>query len=272
MRISLNIENKMKMLSSMKNESVFQILEYDTLNAANNINSSIALKYIKESGMKLRQARIILDDSAVKIESGSLGYMKGNIITKSHDNGVFGIGKKLLSSKLKCENNKPILYGKGEVFLQPSFYNYALIELEDEDIIIDNELFCACEDSINISFSYQKNTSSMILSDEGFFETRLSGSGIVLLQLPVPESEIFICRIYDDILKVNGNYGILRTANIKFTVEKPSYGLIVNETNTEGVLNVYRGSGEVWLVPTKEVYNDIEDSLTNLTMDYKSEI
>lgn len=260
MRISLNIENKMKMLSSMRNDSVFQILEYDTLEGATQVRSAMALKYMRESGMKLRQARIILDDSAIKIESGALSYLKGDVTIKSDIGGVLSFGKKFLSSKLTGETTvKPVLEGKGEVFLEPSFGHYGLLELEDEEIIIDDGLFYACENTVKVSTVSQKNVSSMLLGEEGVFQTKLSGSGIVLLELPVPESEIFRCKMYEDVLKIDGNFAILRTANIDFTVEKSGNSLIGSALNGEGLLNVYRGTGEVWLVPTKSIYNDIED-------------
>lgn len=264
MRISLNIENKMKMLSSMRNDSVFQILEYDNLEGATQVNTAIALKYMKESGMKLRQARIILDDSAVKVEAGALSYMKGNVEIRSDISGVLAFGKKFLGSKLTGESTvKPIIQGKGEVFLEPSFGHYGLIELEDEEIILDDGVFYACEDSVKVSIKAQKTASALVLGNEGVFQTKLSGSGIVLLELPVPESEIFRCKMYEDTLKVDGNFAILRTANIEFSVEKSGDSLIGSALNGEGLLNVYRGTGEVWLVPTKIIYNELENNGVN---------
>lgn len=268
MRISLNIENKLKMLSTMRNDTIFQVLEYDNLEGATNVNSAIALKYMKESGMKLRQARIILDDSSIRIESGALSYMKGDIRIKSDTGGVLAFGRKFLSSKITGETVvKPILGGKGEVFLEPSFGHYGLLELEDDEIIIEDGIFYACESSVDISTTAQKTVSSMLLGNEGVFQTKLSGSGIVLLELPVPESEIFRCKMHEDVLKIDGNFAILRTGNIEFSVEKSGNTLIGSALNGEGLLNVYRGTGEVWLVPTKSIYNEIEANGVENLMD-----
>ena len=41
---------------------------------------------------------------------------------------------------------KPILKGTGEIFLEPTFGYFTLIELEDEEIIIDDGMFYACEE------------------------------------------------------------------------------------------------------------------------------
>ena len=55
---------------------------------------------------------------------------------------------------------------------------------------------------------------------KGYIKLKLSGSGIVVLEIPVPEKEILRCKLFKDTLKVDGNFAILRTGNIEFTVEK----------------------------------------------------
>ena len=73
----------------------------------------------------------------------------------------------------------------------------------------------------------------------------------------MPESEIFKCVLINDTLKVDGNFAILRTGNIEFSVEKSSKSIVSSLTSGEGFVNVYRGSGEVWLIPTKNIYNKL---------------
>lgn len=255
---SQNIKNRLTMVSEMKNESVFQVLEYDDLQGARDLNTAMQLNLMKSSSIRLKQGRIILDDSAIKIEAGALSYMKGNIEIVTKSGGLIGMGKKLFSNKVTGESMfKPILRGTGEVFLEPSFGHFTLIELEDEEIIIDDGLFFACEESIEIEPVMQKGISSLIFGNEGIFQSRLSGSGIVLLEVPVPEKEILRCKLYRDVLKVDGSFAILRSGNIEFTVEKSGSTLVGSAINGEGLLNVYRGTGEVWLVPTKSIYEDL---------------
>lgn len=258
MRTSMNIQNKLTMISEMRNDSRFQVLEFDRLEGATDIGTALGLQIMNESGVKLRQVRIILEDSAVKLESGALSYMKGDIDIKTKTGGVVGLGKKFLNSKLTGETMfKPTYEGTGEVFLEPSFGHFALIELEDEEIIVDDGLFFACEEEIEVGAAMQKSVSSMIFGNEGIYQTSISGSGIVVLEIPVPESEIFKCKLFNDTLKVDGNFAVLRTSNIKFTVEKSS-SIIGSATNGEGLLNVYSGTGEVWLLPTKSIYMDLK--------------
>lgn len=259
MRSSLNFTNKLSKLAEMENDSIFQILEYENLEGATDVESAFGLNIIRESGIKLKQIRIALENSSVILEPGALSYMKGNIKISSKTGGVLGFGKKLISSKLTGETVfKPTYSGTGEIFLEPSFGNFALIELEDDEIIVDDGLFFACESSVEVGVTIQRNLSAALLGDETLCQTKISGSGIVALEIPVPESEIFKCILIDDTLKVDGNFAILRTGNIEFTVEKSSKSIVGSVTSGEGLVNVYRGSGEVWIVPTKSVYSDLK--------------
>jgi uncharacterized protein (AIM24 family) len=259
MRSSLKFTNKLNMLSEMEGESKFQILEYENLDGATDVQTALGINIIRESGVKLKQIRIIVDDSSVKIEPGALSYMKGNVEISSRSGGLIGFGKKIISSRLTGETAfKPVYSGTGEIFLEPSFGHFALIELEDDEIIVSNDMFYACEESIEVNAAMQRTVSAAFLGNEGLYQTRLEGSGVVALKIPVPESEIFKCVLINDTLRIDGNFAILRTGNIEFSVEKSSKSLIGTAVSGEGMVSVYRGTGEVWIVPTKNVYKDLK--------------
>lgn len=258
MRTTINSDNKLIMLSQMSNDAKFQILEYDKLNGATDMETALGLNIMNDAGIKLRQVRIILQDSSVKLEPGALSYMKGDIIIKTKMPGIIGLGKKFFSSKVTGEDMfKPTYEGSGEIFLEPSFGHYVLVELEDEEIVVDDGMFYACEDSIEVGVTSQKTVSSVLLGNEGVFQVSLKGSGIVVLELPVPESEVFKCKLSNDTLKVDGNFVALRSGRIEFSVEKSS-SIIGSTVNGEGFLNVYSGIGEVWILPTKSIYYDLK--------------
>ena len=259
MRSSLNFTNKLNMLSEMECESKFQILEYENLDGATDVETAFGLNIIRQNGIKLKQIRIILNDSSVKLEPGSLSYMKGNIEIRNKSGGLIGFGKKIISSKLTGETAfKPNYSGTGEIFLEPSFGHFALIELEDDEIIVSDNMFYACEEGIDVNATMQRNISSAFLGNEGLYQTRIEGNGIVVLKVPVPESEIFKCILINDTLKVDGNFAILRTGNIEFSVEKSSKSIVGTALSGEGMVNVYRGTGQVWLIPTQSVYKDLK--------------
>ncbi|WP_040212943.1 AIM24 family protein [Clostridium polynesiense] len=258
MRTNLKITNSLNMISEMSGDSTFQILEFDDLKGTPSIKTAKDLFYMKESGMRLRQVRILLEDSSVRVQAGALSYLKGNIEMSNKMGGLLGLGKKLIGGNVTGESTfKPIYSGTGEMFLEPSFGHYALIELEDDEIVVDDGLFFACEAEVKVGTAAQKTISAAFLGNEGFFQTKLQGNGIAVLELPVPESEIFKCILINDTLKVDGNFAVLRTGDIEFSVEKSSKSIIGAATSGEGFVNVYRGTGEVWLMPTKDIYNRI---------------
>ncbi|MPQ43495.1 AIM24 family protein [Clostridium tarantellae] len=269
MRTTENVKSKLKMLSEMRGESLFQVLEHSSLKGSKDIETAIKVNHMREAGINLRQVRIVLNESAVHIESGALSYMRGPITVTTKVGNPISFGKRLFASKANGETLfRPKYSGTGEIFLEPSFAHYCLIELEDDEVIIDDGLFYACEESIQVDSVIQKKISSLVLGNEGFFQTRLRGNGIVALEIPVPESEIFRCKINDDVLKVDGNFAILRTGDIDFTVEKSSKSIVGSSINGEGLVNVFRGTGEIWLIPTKIIYEklvkgEIEDINTS---------
>lgn len=267
MKTNFNIENKMIMKNQMTNRSRFQVLEYDKLMGARDIETAWKIHAMNESGLRLRQIRILLDESEVQIEAGLMNFLKGNIEINNKMGGVLGLGKKFISSKLTGEAVfKPTYYGDGEIFLEAGFKNYALVELEDEGIIVQDGMFVACEDGISVGAKGQKRITSIILGEEELFQVGIKGEGIVVLDIPVPEEEIFKCVIDDDVLKVDNSVAILRTDGIEYTVEKSTHSIVGSATSGEGFLNVYRGTGEVWLVPTKKFYNIIKNTDLNENM------
>lgn len=243
MRTSVKFENRLVMLSQMVSDSTFQILEYNKLQGAMNYDTAVAVDAINKVGGKLRQVRIALENSTVKLEPGVVSYMKGDIEKKSPSNKALALGKKIISNRFSNEvwEDKPMYGGNGEIFLEPSFQHYALIELEDEEIIIDDGLFLAAEESIEIK--------SVINGRK--YETILSGEGIVVLELPVPSDEVFRCKLYNDSLKVDGDFAVLRGGKVTYTTE-PSAAVSGN-----GMINVYSGIGDVWILPTKGIYMDL---------------
>ena len=69
--------------------------------------------------------------------------------------------------------------------------------------------------------------------------------------------EINIIDLNNDVLKVDGNFAVLRSSTLNFTVERSAKTLVGSAVSGEGLVNVYRGTGQVWLAPTIKVYNSM---------------
>lgn len=264
MKTNINITNSLNLLCEMESERVkFQVLEYEELKGSSELSSAFMLSYMRSAGIRLRQVKIVLMDSSAYVEQGALSFLRGNIDISSDTGGPAGLVGKLFSSNLTGETLiKPLFSGRGEVMLEPSFNHYVLIELKSgEEVFIDDRMFFAAEGSVKMGTKMVKSISGAVLGGgEKLFQTSLKGPGLVCLEVPVPEEEIFKYRLKDDALKVDGSYAILRTGNIEFTVEKASASLIGSAFSGEGFLQVYRGTGEVWLMQTKQVYDELREA------------
>ena len=88
-----------------------------------------------------------------------------------------------------------------------------------------------------------------MLGNEGLFNTALSGTGIAVLESPVPREELIEVVMDNDVLKVDGSMAIAWSDSLKFTVERTTKTLIGSAASSEGLVNVYRGSGRVLIAP-----------------------
>ena len=261
MKTNITISNSLNLLSEMESPTAkFQILEYDELLGSSDLSSAFMLSYMRSANIKLRQVKIVLRSSTAYVESGALSYMRGNLEVSSNTGGPVGLVKKFVSSSLTGEYViKPLFKGTGEILLEPSFNHYILIELDPgEEIIVDDKMFFAAEGTVQLGAKAIRSISGAVLGRETIFQTSLKGPGIAVLEIPVPEQEIFKYKLNNDTLKVDGNFAFLRSADIEFTVERTTSTLIGTAVAGEGFLHVYRGTGEVWLMQTKHVYENIK--------------
>jgi uncharacterized protein (AIM24 family) len=228
--------------------ATFEVLEYNQLPVTSAGSSSSY--YAKETGITLKQVRITLRQGAVQAEAGALQFMKGDLQMKSNAGGVGGFMKKMASNILTDESVfKPLYEGTGEIYLEPSYGHYLLMNLNEEEVVADKGMFYAAEPTVQLGVSRQKLTSS-IKSDEGLFQTKLKGSGFCVLQSPVPLEQIMKVELNDDKLQVDGTFALLRKGDIDFSVKRASSSIIGSATSGEGYLHVFEGTGEVWLAPT----------------------
>lgn len=260
MKTTVKVNNRLTMLSEMTNDSTFQILEYENLSGVSSVEGTISINRLQECGVTLKQIRVILDNSAVKLQSGVLNFMKGNVSIKSNIETSPKFTRMIFKSNNVDESMiKPILKGSGEIFLEPSIEYFTLLELEDDEIVIDDSIFYACEEEVQI---YKVTKKIYTEVEEEVLQLKLKGNGIVILKIPVPEDEILRCKLYKEKLTVNGDLVVLRSGKVNFSVEKSGNTLIGSTIGDEEEIGIYSGIGEVWLSPTKSIYNNI-DKLNN---------
>ena len=83
----------------------------------------------------------------------------------------------------------------------------------------------------------------------------LAGSGAFCIEAYCPREELIEITLQNDVLKIDGNYAIAWSAGLEFTVERSGKSLIGSAASGEGLVNVYRGSGKVLMMPTAQMPN-----------------
>lgn len=230
MKTSFSLKDSLKTLKEVKKDSFFRLMQYEELDGTEDEEVNYAIGSIKK---KLKQIRIMLNDSVIKIKEEKILYCKGDIDEVEYIPRNIAFGKRLFSSVEDIYDDiYPSYIGTGEMILELSFSDFAFIEIEEENIIIKEESFWACEGEIAIE--YEEND-----------EISLNGSGIIVLELPVSEREVIRCGFNKDSLRVFNDDVILRKGTLDKIVGKKSTSFI--------------GSGEVWLVPTRAVYDKIKE-------------
>lgn len=236
-----------------------EVLEYQKLLGNTNLFAAQNLYFMNEANIKCRQIAIYMMNSGCKIEAGAMSYTQGPLQMTTGLNSVSKFMGQMFTGKLTGEKMvMPEYQGSGVLVLEPSFKHFFVGELEaGEQIICDKGMFYAASPSVQIEPCFAGGVSGSLLGGEGVFQQLITGPGMIVLELPVPMCEINICNLNNDVLKVDGNFAVLRSGNIQMNVERSSQTLVGSAMSGEGLLNVFRGTGQVWLAPTLKVYEAI---------------
>ena len=189
------LDEKISIIDSISYDGVdFEIIAYNNLEGAQNVETAMGLFFASQAGLKMKQVRIKLNNSAVKTEAGALYYYKGNIQSKSNIGGVGGLFKKAVSGSITNESAiKPTYSGSGEILLEPSYKHYIIMELNDSGVVI---LECSvpkseiveCEISKgqelkvdgNFAIARTKGVNfSVTKSDKSLFGSAINGEGFL---------------------------------------------------------------------------------------------
>lgn len=235
-----------------------EILEYQKFLGMSDTKMAQSLFFMEQQNMKVRQLVANIENDAIKIEPGAMSYYQGKINMVSGVSGTNFIGKALKGMVTGEKMARPEYSGTGMVVLEPSFRHFLPLTLDKgEEIIVDKGMFYLTSKSVAVEPVLQKNLSSGFLGNEGWFQIKMTGPGLVVLESDVPMVEINIIHLNNDVLKVDGNFAILRSGNINFTVEKSGQTLMGSAVSGEGLVNVFRGTGDVWIAPTLKVYQTL---------------
>jgi uncharacterized protein (AIM24 family) len=238
--------------------TTFEVLEYPVLAGSEPFTVAERVYLLNRAGVRLRQLRVKLSADAVRTEPGALQYLKGNIEMESNTGAGAGLGglmKGALAAARTGETMfKPLYKGSGELYLEPTFGHYWMMQLENETYYADQGLFFCCEDSVKVEAHKVESVSARVAGGEGKYQTKVSGTGMVVFRISVPQSEIVELTLTNETLQVDGPFALLRSGEVQFSVQMAGQSMVGAMTSGEGVLQTFRGTGRVWIAPTQMLY------------------
>ena len=221
-------------------------------------NSAMQAYYCAQMNVKKRQLVCDLSKANVTIQAGAMQWMLGNVNATTGIKGVTDLLGKAMRGKASGESTiKPEYTGDGLLVLEPTYKYLILLDCADwgGSVVLDDGLFLACDSNLKHKAVMRSNFSSAVAGGEGLFNLSLNGSGTFCIESDCPREELVEITLQNDVLKIDGNYAIAWSGSLDFTVERSGKSLIGSAASGEGLVNVYRGTGKVLMMPTAKMPN-----------------
>ena len=235
----------------------FQVLEYQR-DLSVTPGSAATAFYSAQMNVRKRQLICDLSKAEVTIQAGAMQWMLGNVNATTGIKGVGDFLGKAVRGKATGESAiKPEYTGDGLLVLEPTYRHLILMDAAQwgGSVVLDDGLFLACESTLQHKAVMRSNFSSAVAGGEGLFNLSLNGSGIFCIESDCPKEELIEITLQNDVLKIDGNYAVAWSNSLNFTVERSGKSLIGSAASGEGLVNVYRGTGKVLMMPTAKMPN-----------------
>lgn len=235
-----------------QNQGNFMVMEYKKDISVSPATAETAY-FMSKMGFRKKQVVCRLNgNNGIILQAGAMQITTGDVQIATNITGAGDFLKKMVGSKVTGETAvKPRYTGTGLVYLEPT-YKYIILQdlaMWNGAMTIEDGMFLACDDSIQMKVVARSNISSAVLGGEGLFNTSLYGHGIAVLESRVPQEELLIYDLENDCVKIDGNMAVAWSSSLQFTVERSTKSLIGSAASGEGLVNVYRGTGRILVAP-----------------------
>ena len=213
----------------------------------------MASYYCAEMNVRKRQVLCELSKAQVTVQAGAMQWMAGDVNATTGIKGVGDLLEKAMRGKVSGEGTiKPEYTGSGIMMLEPTYKHLILMDAAEWGgaVVLDDGLFLACDSRLKHKAVMRSSFSSAVAGGEGLFNLSLNGSGVFCIEADCPKEELIEITLQNDVLKIDGNYAVAWSAGLAFTVERSGKSLIGSAASGEGLVNVYRGTGKVLMMPT----------------------
>jgi uncharacterized protein (AIM24 family) len=252
-------------------QSTVEVIEYPSLNISRRPDLAAVAFYAQHMGLRLRQLRITLNGGGAVIEPGMLQFSRGTITTNTNVGGAWGFIKRFLQRRFNNESIfRTTFHGTGEIYTEPTFDHYILTRLNgNEEAVVDDGRYVASEIGIETGLAIKKTVSTVLFSSDEFARTRITGTGWVAVQSPIPASDVLRIDLNNEELRVDGNIVLFRKGEITQAIDNATANPVGLATSGEGLVQVFRGTGQVWLAPAEYGYEQLIEMLQTAGIPYK---
>lgn len=214
--------------------------------------SAMAAYYCAEMNVKKRQVLCDLSKAQVTVQAGAMQWTVGDVNATTGIKGVGDLLGKAMRGKVSGESIiKPEYTGSGMMMLEPTYKHLILMDAAEWGgaVVLDDGLFLACDSRLKHKAVMRSSFSSAVAGGEGLFNLSLNGAGVFCIEADCPREELIEVTLENDVLKIDGNYAVAWSAGLAFTVERSGKSLLGSAASGEGLVNVYRGTGKVLMMP-----------------------
>lgn len=211
-----------------------------------------------ETKENCRLVYVKMENDSMRIESGAMYYMRGNLKLEAQMPSLGGF----LKSKLSSENVvRPVVSGSGLLALEPSYGDFTIFDLKGEEWILDKGAYYASEMGVSVDMWTNKLFTGLF-SGEGIFQTRVSGSGKVIVHSRGPLERL---ELVNERLVVDGAFAVARSSTLDYSVQKATRGLFSSFISGEGLVSTFEGTGTVFIAPVQNRDMFIQNNFSALS-------
>lgn len=218
-------------------------------------DSAVTAYFASEMNVRRRQLVCDLSKGGVVLQAGEMQWMAGNVQMTTGLKGVGDAMAKAFRGKASGESMiKPEYKGNGLVVTEPTYKHLIAMDISEWNgsVVLEDGLFLACDDRLKHKTVMRSNLSSALAGGEGLFNLCLEGSkGSFVVESDCPSEELVTVDLDNDVLKIDGSFAVMWSGSLEFTVERSGKTLIGSAASGEGLVNVYRGTGRVMMMPTE---------------------
>lgn len=240
-------------IKTLSELGAFRVVEYQRDLSVQPENAMTAY-FAAEMNVRKRQLVCDLSKADVTIQAGAMQWMLGDVKATTGVKGVGDLFSKAIRGSVTGESViKPEYVGNGLLVLEPTYKHLVLLDAAEwgGGVVLDDGLFLACESSLKHKAVMRSNFSSAVAGGEGLFNLSLNGNGVFCIESDCPYEELIEITLDNDVLKIDGNFAVAWSCGLDFTVERSGKSLIGSAASGEGLVNVYRGTGKVLMMPVR---------------------